>query len=391
MSQNPPQLPNLWRLTWLDVDPSRREFDPAAVASIVRALPPADRVPAPGTDWRLVDFWYDEMTAALVDSYGPWVVGWPYRVEMEDTAEYGRIPAWRQENPPITAPGEVLAGIADAVVAWQGLLTELSTDPRSRFVPSSARAIEDDDGVPRAWRVVMGPVKRLVFPQHPRLPHPAGLSWAEVDPARRRFDPETVPAVLAGVPAAASVPAPHADWRLIDLWLETVTSALVEQYGTWVVGWRWSIGEGDLDGGVVGAWCCASHSITTPEATRAAVAASVVEWHDWLVDLAERFARFLPLPGDLPADDALDGWERAVAHLVTAVGDRTQYESGWYGCCRTVLGWFLTAAGMEDRERRDELIAHATDGRFASWVEPSRADVHSVAERLAEQVVRAGT
>jgi hypothetical protein len=217
------------------------------------------------------------------------------------------------------------------------------------------------------------------------------LSWAEVDPASRRFDPQGVAAVVAGVPSTAEVPAEHADWRLIDLWLETVTHALIEQYGIWVVGWRWSIGEGDLDGGVVGAWCCGRHSITTPEATRAAIAASVVEWHEWLVDLAERFTRFLPLPGDLSTDDALERWERAVAHLVTAVGDRTQYESGWYGCCRTALGWFLTAAGIQTEEERNELITHAIGGRFSSWVEPSQMDVQSVAERLAEQVVRVGT
>jgi len=104
------------------------------------------------------------------------------------------------------------------------------------------------------------------------------------------------------------------------------------------------------------------------------------------VELAERFARFLPLPQDLPADDALAAWERAVAHLVTAVGDRTNYESGWYSCCRTALVWFLEAAGIE-AGRREELIAYAVDGRFDSWVEPSQLVVESVAERLAEQVV----
>lgn len=58
---------------------------------------------------------------------------------------------------------------------------------------------------------------------------------------------------------------------------------------------------------------------------------------------------------------------------------------------RTVLGWCLTAVGIETDERRDELIAHAIGGRFRTWAEPSRADVHSVAERLAEQVLRVGT
>lgn len=183
------------------------------------------------------------------------------------------------------------------------------------------------------------------------------------------------------------MPARDADWRLTDLWLETVTSALVEQYGLWVVGWRWSIGEGDLDGGVVSAWCCPSHSLSAPAATCATIAAAVVEWHEWLVELAERFARFLPLPADLPTDDALAGWERAVAHLVTAVGDRTQYESGWYTCCQTTLGWFLTAAGVETVKEREELIEYAIGGRFTSWVEPSAEDVQAVAVDLALEVI----
>ena len=94
----------------------------------------------------------------------------------------------------------------------------------------------------------------------------------------------------------------------------------------------------------------------------------------------ERFDRFLPVT-------ALDDWERAVAHLVTAVGDRTQYESAWYGCCRTVLGWFLEAAGIA-AARREELLEHAIAGRFNSWVEPPRAVRESVAEDLARRVAR---
>lgn len=89
-----------------------------------------------------------------------------------------------------------------------------------------------------------------------------------------------------------------------------------------------------------------------------------------------------------PAADDLDGWERAVAHLVTAVGDRTQYESAWYACCTTVLGWFLEAAGIA-RGEHGKLLEHAIGGKFASWVEPDRKLVASVAERLARQVTGA--
>ncbi|WP_157545728.1 hypothetical protein [Hamadaea tsunoensis] len=374
-------LPSPWTLTWPDVDPARREFDPAQAPAVVTGLPPAADVPPPGTDWRLVDIWYDRITAALVQRYGDWAVGWAYTVEMTDTAEHGLIPCWRSVAPVITTADEVLAGIAAALVAWYDLLVELATDPHGRFIPGRAA-----DGVmeagPPAWRAVMGSrVKRLAFPEHPRMPHPRDLSWTDVDPAGRDPDPESVLATVTAVAAAATVPARDADWRLRDLWLETVTRALVDRYGLWAVGWRWSTGEGDLDGGVVTAWCCSGHSLSTPDATAAAITAAVLEWHGWLVDLADRFGRFLPLP----ADDPLDSWERAVAHRVTAVGDRTYYESGWYNCCRTALGWFLTAAGVESADRPG-LIDHAV-GRFRSWAEPSSTDVRTIAELLAERVV----
>jgi hypothetical protein len=75
----------VWRLTWNGVDPAGRPaFDPAGVAGLVRALPPAGEVPAPGTDWRLTDFWYDRMTEALAERLGDWVAGWWYTVALED-------------------------------------------------------------------------------------------------------------------------------------------------------------------------------------------------------------------------------------------------------------------------------------------------------------------
>jgi hypothetical protein len=62
---------------------------------VVRALPPAAEMPPAGTDWRLVDLWYDRMTAALVERWGDWVVGWDHTVTMEDHLHYGVIPLWR--------------------------------------------------------------------------------------------------------------------------------------------------------------------------------------------------------------------------------------------------------------------------------------------------------
>ncbi|MEU4623443.1 hypothetical protein AB0G04_26155 [Actinoplanes sp. NPDC023801] len=269
----------------------------------------------------------------------------------------------------MTTLGETLAALTGAVLAWHRLLVELGTGSGGRFAavePVSGKGSRDG---PPLWRALTRPgrVSVVTGPQRVRLPHASALNWADVDPAGRPFDPPVV--------SAGDLPAPDADRRLRFLWLETTEEQLVERYGIWVVGFRWSSGEDS--GGPVTVWCCASHSLTTPEATAATITAALVEWHAWLVDMARRFDRFLPL-----ADDDLDGWERAAAALITAVGETTRYDSSWYTCCETVLRWFLEAAGIEPL-RREELIDHAIGGRFSSWVEPSRDSVRAAAEDFA--------
>lgn len=378
-------LPDFRQLTWREVDPATRpHFGTAGVAELVRSLPPAAEVPPVGTDWRLADFWWDRMTEALVERLGKWVVGWQHTVVMEDYPGRGVIPIWWNVELPITTPAETLDRLAEAVVAWHELTVELATDARGRFA-AAAPATTDNTADPVAWRAVKAPgISRSNPGRFTRgVPLPWSLSWADVNPRGRDFDPATVAAVVGELVTASNIPAQEADWRLRDLWLESVSIGFIKRYGLWAVGWRWSVGEGDLDGGPVGHWCCFSHSVTTPEATAATVCASLIEWRDWLEDVAERFDRFLPL-----AVDDLDSWERAVARLVTAVGDRTQYDSGWYGCCTTVLGWFLEAAGIA-ASQREKLLEHAIGGRFASWVEPDRKTIASVAERLAGQVASA--
>ncbi|WP_203826003.1 hypothetical protein [Actinoplanes palleronii] len=350
----------------------------------MRSLPPAAEIPPVGTDWQLADFWRDRMTQALVERLGDWVVGWRNTVVMEDYPGHGVIPVWWDVELPITTPAETLDRLAAALVAWHELTVELATDARGRFA-ASAPAGTDSTGDPVAWRAVKAPGIGRSRPGRfvHSIPHPGSLSWADVDPRGRDFDPATVPAVVASLVTAETIPAQGADWRLRDLWLESVSASFLQRYGQWAIGWRWSVGEGDLDGGPVGNWCCFSHSVTTREATAAAIVASLIEWHDWLVDTADRFDRFLPL-----AAGDLDGWERAVVHLVTAVGDRTDYDSAWYSCCTTVLGWFLEAAGIAPAEHK-KLLDHAIGGRFESWTEPSREVVASVAERVAGQVAGA--
>lgn len=375
------KLPELRRLAWSEVDPAARPaVDPAEVAKLVRVLPPAAEVPSADADWRLAEFWYDRMTESLVEHLGVWVVGWWYTVTTEDRQD-GVIPVWRAQLPAVTTPEETLTRIADAVVAWHKLLIELAADTNGRFA-QAAPASTDGPGEPPVWQAVQGNGRTVIVTAGHQggLPHPRRLSWADTRLQGVDFEVGTVQAVVTELVAATVLPSPGADWRLRDLWLENVSAGLVDRYGRWAAGWRWSVGEGDLDGGPVHSWCCFSHSATTPEATVTAIAAAVVEWRGWLDDVAVTFDRFLPLPaGDI------DGWERAVAHLVTWVGDRTRYESGWYECCLTVLGWFLDAAGVESG-RRQELLDHAIAGRFDSWVEPPGQVVESVAVELARRL-----
>jgi len=116
------------------------------------------------------------------------------------------------------------------------------------------------------------------------------------------------------------------------------------------------------------------------------VTASLLEWRSWLEDLSERFGRFLPIPSGAPDDVVLDVWERAVAHLVTVVVDRTGAESGWHGHCGLVLRWFLSAAGIP-AEQQTRLIDDAIGGRFRSWAWPSAMETADIAQRLAQMLV----
>lgn len=219
---------------------------------------------------------------------------------------------------------------------------------------------------------------------------PYRLTWPEVDPARHPFDPAEAHEVVRAL--APPVPAPPhwvgyqlAGREEAERWRQLVSHALVDRYGRWASGWCWSVGEGDYDGGPVDSWCCISHSIGDADETLAAVADSLVEWRRWLVDLADRFARFLPLP-DSSADDLVVAWEVAVAQLVTMTVDRTRGDGGWYSHCAQVLTWFLTAAGVAE-QCHAPLISHAIGGRFRSFVEPTGVEVTDVAERLAQAIV----
>ncbi|MFI0714520.1 hypothetical protein ACH4SK_28585 [Streptomyces inhibens] len=168
-------------------------------------------------------------------------------------------------------------------------------------------------------------------------------------------------------------------WWAGERWCERHVDALfLERYGLWARHWNWTVGEA---GGVVGSWCCGACSVSTPEETAARAVAALLEWREWLEELAARFAELAPPPQASPEDRS---WhlERASARLVTRVLDRTGAESGWYGQCSLALEWFLTSAGMDPAEAR-AAVADAIGGRFKSWAAPRPTLIDSVGEDLA--------
>ncbi|MGY0466360.1 Fic family protein [Kitasatospora sp. cg17-2] len=219
--------------------------------------------------------------------------------------------------------------------------------------------------------------------------YPADLTWDEVDPADHPFDPASAARVVRSLGPARQVPSrldPAFDptrvnwaWDVAKPWSDAMTHVLVERYGRWAAGWRWSVGEGDVDGGPVGSWCCGSHSITTPEETVDRVVAALCEWREWLEDLAEWFEAYPLDPETLVADRIL--WERAARNLILQVADRAGAESGWYRHCLQVLGWFLGYWGVAP-EPAARLVRQAVGGRFESWTSPDTVLAEDIAEKL---------
>jgi hypothetical protein len=220
---------------------------------------------------------------------------------------------------------------------------------------------------------------------------PAFLNWDEVDPDRHPFDDASVAQVVSSLGPAQCVPRrpdlPAADpaitaWSrdIARPWADAMSHALVEHYGRWAVGWRWSHDEGDFDGGPIGNWCCPRDSITTPRETLDRAVAALCEWRGWLTSLAGWFESYPLDPEAL--DDQRILWEPAVRTLIVQVVDRTGCGSGWHGHCRQVLTWFLARWSFAPQVA-DDLVRQAIGGRFLSWTEPDTAVVDEVAEQLA--------
>jgi hypothetical protein len=209
---------------------------------------------------------------------------------------------------------------------------------------------------------------------------PAWLPWSVVDPERNPFVWSDDEGSELTALISAMVPPADTGWEERHRFTTEVTALLAARYGRWACGWHWAFGEGG-GGGVVTSWCCDSHSVGEPAETAAKVVASLLEWRDWVEELAEKFEWLAP-PDGVDAEDRSWHVERAATRLVTVVVDRTGNECGWYGLCHTVLTWFLTSTGMGPDGAR-EAVEAAIGGRFESWTAPPQTLVNDVGEDLA--------
>ncbi|MEV0005363.1 hypothetical protein AB0H28_24175 [Micromonospora sp. NPDC050980] len=159
-----------------------------------------------------------------------------------------------------------------------------------------------------------------------------------------------------------------------------MTEVLMAHYGTWAYGWHW---------GPRSLWYYFSQIVTSGPETLARVAAALVDWRQWLEEVAERFDRLLPALREAALagpDEAVAAWEAAFAELLTAGSAWAEDADGWYGPCHRLLVWLLTAAGLP-ADRSVALVDGALAPWLARWTYLSAGEVADVAERLARQVV----
>ncbi|GAA1626320.1 hypothetical protein ACFQY4_13920 [Catellatospora bangladeshensis] len=177
------------------------------------------------------------------------------------------------------------------------------------------------------------------------------LTWPDVDPARNPFDRTAAAGIVRAIVSAVPVDADHGQR---DGWRDEISRLLVAAFGIWAREWCWSPSPGSWHGGRVAAWCCTKHSVASAEENQACVSASLLDWRDWLEELAERFDRLLPDPNLAPTD-LLVAWEAAIADLAHAASGRMARD-GWYGYFTWALCWLRSRPGKWCTSRRPSLI-----------------------------------
>ncbi|MFD5117708.1 hypothetical protein [Streptomyces sp. NPDC058385] len=203
------------------------------------------------------------------------------------------------------------------------------------------------------------------------------MNWQDVDPARHPFNREEALDVVREV---VSSPDPEAG-RPRGLWSDnSVAQGLAERYGTWAFGW-FSSWQGYPDSGAVIRELPPSGVSDGDLETQARrYTSALLQWRDWLEELAACFARLAPPSGGDEAE-VLRHRERGAAPLVTLVVAKTDAGELWRGELSQALTWYLESTGMP-RDRAEELADDLVEAEFESWVAPDDATVARVAEAL---------
>lgn len=210
----------------------------------------------------------------------------------------------------------------------------------------------------------------------------SSLSWSDVDPALRPFDPSGLERALGDELLRRFG---RRDLPRNGTFITTVTEWITGRYGVWALGWAFSLGEGS-SGGVVSAWCCESHSLprrfaTDQEVQETArkVAAALGQWREHLERMRALFATVALPSGKEALEAELEG---AVLKVLARVAEETGCEDAWYSYAQQAVAWLFEALGAS-REEAVGAASEAFQGRFESWVAPDAATMKEGAELAA--------
>lgn len=217
------------------------------------------------------------------------------------------------------------------------------------------------------------------------------LKWSQVCPDRYTFDSSlALPIAIDAIrntPMNTEYPA-----RWAQAVEDEIDRSFIEAYGDWAAGWCFSRGEGSLDGGVITAWCCPSHSVLCSGPlddvtfTAQNAANGLMQWHEHLKEVKQLFRR-LKKPRRDSADHAALDLHSATSRIISYVVEATAAESGWHGYAHMVLSWYLQSLRVVSVKASQEVASQAISGRFRSWTTPDKATVDAVADAYKAKIV----
>ncbi|WP_329455696.1 hypothetical protein [Streptomyces sp. NBC_01497] len=207
--------------------------------------------------------------------------------------------------------------------------------------------------------------------------------WSRMDPARHPFDREAAPdevrAMYLAVSEAEAEQGAEAD-------PDAFPRAVVERYGHWAAWWPAEAeGEGDSeDQGAILRDLPPAGTDLDGQVRR--YTAGLLQWRDWLEELAGLYAGFAP-PDGADDEEVRRCRERGVAPLVAKVAERARAGSAdtWVHSCGHPLAWFLESTGVPARYAED-FADRVLDRYFQDWVAPDEVAVARVAAAVRDYV-----